>query len=68
MLICLAVLYYLYQNWTLSIKSFEKIDKNVKYYFLSFSPTLNARTRTAATNEVFKGLNFKPIGFLVISY
>ena len=31
-----------YQNWTLAAKSFEKNDKNVKYHFFSFSPTLNA--------------------------
>ena len=34
-----------YDRLILAIKSkldFEEIDKNVKYYFLSFSPTLNA--------------------------
>ena len=29
-------------NYTLVTKGFEKIDKTVKCYFLSFSPTLNA--------------------------
>ena len=35
-LICLAVLHYQYQNYILAIKSFEKIDKNVKYHFCHF--------------------------------
>ena len=41
-LICLAILHTQYQNYTLATKGFEKIIKNVKCHFLSFSPTLNA--------------------------
>ena len=33
--------HYLCQDQALAAKSFEKIDKNVKCHFLSFSPTLN---------------------------
>ena len=39
----------------------RKLTKNVKCHFLSFSPTLNAITWTAAKNEVFKGLTLKPM-------
>ena len=35
-------------------------------FFLSFGPTFNASTWTAAKNEVFNGLRFKSMGFLVV--
>ena len=38
----------------------------MKYPFLSLSLTLNVSTWTAAKNEVFKGMSFKPMGFLVV--
>ena len=42
MFIYLAVLHTLYQNYTSAAKSLEKIDKNVQFQFLLFSPILNA--------------------------
>ena len=36
-------------------------------FLLSFSLTLNVSTWTAAKNEVFKGLSFMLMGFLVLS-